>query len=137
MGSPRLAPVLTALFLLPLLALPALAAPPGARGLTLADLDTTVAPCQDFYRYARGSGFLHWDGATQGDLTTRTAAGLLLFTTPDSTRIAFNAEGRLETITDKNGQAIAFSYTDGNGVAQVVAGVNHNGVWTAASFSTA
>ena len=54
MGSPRLAPVLTALFLLPLFAPPALAAPPGTRGLTLADLDTTVAPCRDFYRYADG-----------------------------------------------------------------------------------
>jgi putative endopeptidase len=59
MGSPRLAPVLTTLVLLPLLALAALAASPGTRGLTLADLDTTVAPCRDFYRYADGGWIDH------------------------------------------------------------------------------
>jgi putative endopeptidase len=46
-------------FLLPLvlfapLSLPAAAAPPATHGLTLADLDTTAAPCRDFYRYADG-----------------------------------------------------------------------------------
>ena len=54
MGSPRLAPALVAILLLPLFALPALAALPEAHGLSLADLDTTVAPCRDFYRYADG-----------------------------------------------------------------------------------
>jgi putative endopeptidase len=54
MGRPRLAAALAALFLLPLFAAPAPAAPPGPHGLTLADLDTTVAPCRDFYRYADG-----------------------------------------------------------------------------------
>ena len=54
MGSPRLATALTALFLLCRFALPAPAAPPETHGLALADLDTTVAPCRDFYRYADG-----------------------------------------------------------------------------------
>jgi putative endopeptidase len=50
----RLAPTLLALLLLPLFAISGLAAPPTIHGLSLADLDTTAAPCRDFYRYADG-----------------------------------------------------------------------------------
>ena len=50
----RLAPTLLALLLLPLFAMSGLAAAPATHGLSLADLDTTVAPCRDFYRYADG-----------------------------------------------------------------------------------
>jgi len=51
MSRPRLFSALLALLALPLLALPGHAAGPA---LSLADLDTTVAPCRDFYRYADG-----------------------------------------------------------------------------------
>jgi len=54
MSRLRLFPVLLALLLLPLFAMPGLTASPATGGLTLADLDTTVAPCADFYRYAVG-----------------------------------------------------------------------------------
>jgi putative endopeptidase len=54
MSRPRLAPAWIALLLLPLLALPALAATPATPALARADMDTTIAPCQDFFLYADG-----------------------------------------------------------------------------------
>jgi putative endopeptidase len=54
MSRPRVFSTLLALLLPTLLATAGLAAPRPTRGLSLADLDTTVAPCADFYRYADG-----------------------------------------------------------------------------------
>jgi len=54
MSRPRFFSTLLTLLALSLVALPAPAALPGIPSLTLADLDTTVAPCTDFYRYADG-----------------------------------------------------------------------------------
>ena len=54
MSRPRLVSTLLTLFAPALLALTSLAAEPAAPSLSLADLDTTVAPCRDFYRFADG-----------------------------------------------------------------------------------
>jgi len=53
MSPPRLVPVLLALALASLLALPAAAAPPSS-ALSIADMDTSVAPCADFYQFSDG-----------------------------------------------------------------------------------
>lgn len=50
----RLALTLLALLLLPRFATPGLAAPPAAPVLARADMDTTIAPCKDFFLYADG-----------------------------------------------------------------------------------
>ncbi len=59
MGHQRLAAALAAPLVMLLFAHSVSAAPPATHGLDPADLDTTVAPCRDFYRYADGGWIAH------------------------------------------------------------------------------
>ncbi|MFC1601363.1 FG-GAP-like repeat-containing protein [Candidatus Sumerlaeota bacterium] len=72
---------------------------------------------QDIYRLMPGGGYVHWDGNTNGELTSST---VLSFTQPDGTVYVFDSQGRVASISDRNDETITLSYTgsDLTGVTQ-------------------
>ena len=58
-----------------------------------------------------GSSYTSQPGDTS--VLTKNAASTFLLTREDGTRFAFNADGKIATITDRNGNALTFTYARG------------------------